>query len=149
MAKWEEVKNKPHDISGIKNPENCTFKKTNGVYYPIEPTKKLETMNLSEIIKTNESHTTSILTSELLKYKKALLTYYSDLFCSEPVLLVSSVSNACSYAKIVPSGEFSEAVYALLGVSHVVEDEKEEGFDFDLFAQYETINANSIFLKNL
>lgn len=106
-------------------------------------------MNLAEIIKTNENPTTTILTSEIMKYKRSLLAYYRNLFCEEPILLVDSVFNTCSYAKIVPSSEFTQAVCDLLEVSHIVEDEKEEGFNFDIFAQYETINFNSIFLKDL
>ena len=31
---WKEVKNKPHDLSGIVNPEEWEFQKHNGVWYP-------------------------------------------------------------------------------------------------------------------
>ncbi len=107
------------------------------------------TMNLSEIIETNEIHTISISTEQLIKYKKSLLVYYTDLFCCEPILMVTDVFNVGSFAKIVPSSEFNEAIYAYMGVPYIEQDENEEGFNEDLFAQYETINFNSIFLKQL
>ena len=68
---------------------------------------------------------------------------------SEPVLMVTAVMNAVQYGKIVPAGEFGEALYAHLGVSYVEEDDSEEGFDADLFCEYETVCFNSIMLKDL
>ncbi len=106
-------------------------------------------MYLHEIITANENHTTSILTSELIKYKKSLLKYYEALFCEEPILMVTSVFNACSYAKIVPSSEFNEAVCAYLEVPYIEQDENSPEFNEDLFNEFETINFNSIFLKQL
>lgn len=67
-------------------------------------------MKLKEIIELNEKADTAIITEELMKYKKALLVYYSNLFNCEPVLMVTDVFNACSYAKIVPGNELTEAI---------------------------------------
>jgi len=102
-------------------------------------------MNLSEIIKSNLNPTDSILIELLIPYKKMLGLYYSDLFGCEPILMVTSVSNACQYGKIVPSDEFSEAVYEWMGVDYVDEDDTES----DDFCEYETICANSQFWSKL
>jgi hypothetical protein len=102
-------------------------------------------MKLHEIIKANEHHTSAILVELLIPYKRSLLTYYTDLFCCEPMLMVTDVMNACQYAKIVPANEFSEAVYAYMGVDYVDEEDTES----DDFAQYETINFNSMPLSKL
>jgi hypothetical protein len=45
----------------------------------------------------------------------------------------------------VPANEFSEAVYAYMGVDYVDEEDTES----DDFAQYETINFNSMPLSKL
>lgn len=106
-------------------------------------------MKLHEIIEINEDHEKSILIELLLPYKKMLNIYFERDFRSEPMLMVTSISNACQYGKIVPAGEFTDAVYAYMGVGFVVEDEDEEGFDEDKFAQYESICFSSIPLNNL
>jgi len=66
-------------------------------------------MKLHEIIDVNDKGTDSILTEELYKYRKSLFAYYSDLFCSEPVLMVTDVFNAAQYALIVPQDEMNDA----------------------------------------
>ena len=106
-------------------------------------------MKLHEIIEINEDHEKSILIEKIVPYKKMLYTYFQRQFSSEPMLMVTEVSNAAQYAKIVPIGEFAEAIYAYMGVGYVVEDPEEEDFDEDLFAQYETICFNSVSLKDL
>jgi hypothetical protein len=106
-------------------------------------------MYLHEIITANEAPQTAINTEEIIKYKKSLLTYYSEQFCEEPILMITSVFNACSYAKIVPASELNEAVCAYLEVLYIEQDENEQEFNEDLFSQFETINFNSIFLKQL
>lgn len=106
-------------------------------------------MKLHEIIKDNEDPNTTILIEKMIPLKQELLDYYTEHFTSEPILMVTDVMNATQYGKIVPAGEFGEAVYAYMDVSCVVEDDSEEGFDADEFAQYETICANSIMLKDL
>jgi len=106
-------------------------------------------MKLHEIIAQNENHTESINIAFLLPYKKSLLVYYKDFFCSEPVLMVTDVFNAVQYGKMVPSGEFYEAVCAYLDVDYINKDQDDPNFDADLFAQYETIAFNSTILTNL
>jgi hypothetical protein len=106
-------------------------------------------MLLHEIIEKNIEPQTSILIEEIFKYKKSLLTYYANEFPrDEPILMVTSVSNAAQYGKIVPSSEFNESLCEYLGVDYISEPD-EEGYDEDLFSDYETISFNSIPLKNL
>ena len=76
---------------------------------------KIELMKLHEIIQTNDELDKAILTEELFKYRRSLLTYYKTYFTSEPMLMVVSVTNACQYALIVPSDEFYEALESYLG----------------------------------
>ena len=66
-------------------------------------------MKLHEIIDINDKGTDSILIEKLAPYKNSLFTYYSNLFTSEPVLMVTDVFNAAQYALIVPINEMSEA----------------------------------------
>ena len=106
-------------------------------------------MLLHEIITQNENDTQSIDISLLLPYKKSLLVYYQDLFCCEPILMVTDIFNAVQYGKIVSGGDFYDAVCAYLDVNYIIEDQADPIFDADLFAQYETINFNSILLTNL
>lgn len=106
-------------------------------------------MKRAEFIELNEVHTTAIEFSNLYPIKKSLYIYYKDLFCCEPVLMVTDVFNAAQYVKIVPLNEFNESIYAYLDVPYIIEDENEEGFDEDLFAQFETINFNSKLLKDI
>lgn len=107
-------------------------------------------MKLHEIIANENEFTTSIEVQNFVPYKKSLLVYYNDMFCgNEPILMVTDVFNACQYGKIVSSGDFNDAIYAYLEVPYIETEESEEGFDEDLFAQYETICFNSIALSNL
>lgn len=106
-------------------------------------------MTRIEFIELNEAHTTAIEYSQFAPIKKSMYVYFKDLFGCEPVLMVTSVSNAAQYVKIVPSNEFTEAICAFLGCDYIIDDENEDGFDEDLFAQYETINFNSKLLKDL
>jgi hypothetical protein len=102
-------------------------------------------MKLHEIIKLNESHSNAILVELLIPYKRSLLTYYTDLFCCEPILMVTDVMNACQYAKIVPANEFSEAVCAYMGVPYIDEDDHESVER----TWYEVMCANSMPLSKL
>ena len=97
-------------------------------------------MKLHEIIKHNEDHKTAILIESMLPYKRSLLTYYKDLFPSEPVLMVVAVMNAVQYAKIVPVYELHEAMDAY------IEDDLSEG---DREDEMEMIAAHSIMLSDL
>jgi len=103
----------------------------------------MTTLKLHEIIESNEVETSSILIELLVPYKKSLLTYYSRLFPSEPILMVTSISNACQYSKIVPDGEFTEALINYIGDYNCMDEENEN------FCEYETICFNSIPLSNL
>ena len=103
----------------------------------------MKTLKLHEIIELNEDITKDILIELLLPYKKSLLTYYNDLFLSEPVLMVTMVSNAVQYGKIVPSAEFTEALIEYIEDPDCMEEDNEN------FCEYETISFNSIMLKNL
>lgn len=106
-------------------------------------------MYLHEIITANEQEQTAISIEHIIKYKKSLLTYYSNYFNCEAILMVTSVFNACSYGKIVPSNEFNEAICAYLEVLYIEQEENSPEFNEDLLSQYETINFNSVFLKQL
>jgi hypothetical protein len=104
----------------------------------------MKTMNLSEIIAQNEKADESILYELIHPYLKILYVYYKDLFCCEPVLMVTDVTNASQYCRIVDSNDFSEAVCDYLGL-----DSEPEDTESDDFADYETIMFNSKLLKDL
>lgn len=106
-------------------------------------------MKLHEIIEMNEDPNQTILIENMLPYKKMLNIYFSRKFTTDPMLMVTDVMNAVQYAKIVPAGEFSVSICAYMDVPSVVEDENEEGFNADEFAEYEDICFNSILLKDL
>ena len=103
----------------------------------------MKTLKLHEIIEINNSGDDSILTELLVPYKKSLLTYYNNLFPSEPILMVTMVTNAVQYGKIVPSAEFTEALIEYIEDPDCMEEDNEN------FCEYETISFNSIMLKNL
>jgi hypothetical protein len=105
-------------------------------------------MLLHEIVAINSDHKKSILIESLLPYKKSLKVYYNYEF-NDPILMVTEVFNACQYGKIVEGYELDEAIFAYLDVNHIETDENEEGFNEDLFLQYETICFNSISLNKL
>jgi hypothetical protein len=100
----------------------------------------MKNLNLSQIIEINSEANKSILFESLHPYLKSLYTYYKDLFCCEPVLMVTDVFNAAQYAKIVPSNEFMEAINEYLEDSYLNEEEKEN--------ETENINFNSKLLKD-
>ena len=101
----------------------------------------METLNLSKIISLNNNDTTTILYESMQPYLKSLYIYYKDLFCCEPIIMVTDVFNAAQYAKIVPSNDFNEAISLYLDSCELSEEEKE--------AASETINFNSKMLINL
>ena len=108
----------------------------------IKKTLKKTYMKLHEIIKANENLETSILVEEILKYKRSLNNYFSNMFCCEPVLMVICVTNATQYARIVPSDCFLEIVEEYVDTI---------GFDNeeDKANEIELINFQSIFLSKL
>ena len=98
-------------------------------------------MKLHKIIELNEDPKTAILIEKMLPYRKLLLRYYRNVFYpAEPVLMVTSVSNAAQYGKIVPAGEFYEAMREYIDM-----EQSEEDFQFEM----EVIAANSIMLNEL
>ena len=107
-------------------------------------------MKLHEIIEQNNANeTNSILVETLVPYKKQLLTWFTNEFIGEPMLMVVSVFNACQYAKIVDEFEFSEAINKYLGVDYIETDSNDPNFNSDLFCDYETICSNSMVLSKL
>lgn len=101
-------------------------------------------MKLAEIILKNDNENVSFNYEILHPYLKSLYTYYKDFFCCEPILMVTDVFNACSYAKIVPSNEFTDCVCEYLNIeSHEIENND------DHLVNFETINFNSKMLKDI
>jgi hypothetical protein len=100
-------------------------------------------MKLHEILAINSEPTKSVLYELCLPYLKMLKKYHDSMFNEQTILMVTSVSNAAQYVKIIPASEFSQCVYDFMGVDYVVEDKDEEEFDEDIFAEYETICFNS------
>lgn len=100
-------------------------------------------MKLHEIITAMENPTDSVLIEKMVPYKKSLLAYFSSKFSSEPVLMVTSVTNACQYGRIEPANEMNEAICAYL------DDYDCQNEDSENFGTYETICAYSIALKDL
>jgi hypothetical protein len=100
-----------------------------------------KTYLLSDIININDqNYSTSILYELIHPYKKSLYTYYKNYFNCEPVLMVTNVSNAAQYVKIVSSNEFMDAIEIYLSDSDMTDEEKEN--------QTELINFNSKLLKD-
>jgi hypothetical protein len=97
-------------------------------------------MKLHEIISTNEDIENSISFEVLQPYLKSLYSYYKDFFCCEPILMVTDVFNACSYAKIVSSNDFNEI---LEDYTKDIEDHEERE------SSIETINFNSQMLSDM
>lgn len=98
-------------------------------------------VNLASIIAAFENGLDAIRTDLLSQYKKSLYTYYKDLFRCEPVLMVTSVFNACSYAIIVPSNELGEAIETYLSADVTMTEEDREH-------ERELISFQSIMLKD-
>ena len=103
----------------------------------------MKTMNLSDIIAQNKKVDESMLYELIQPYLNSLYVYYKDLFCCEPVLMVTDVMNAAQYCRIVPFDELSESVCDYLGFYYEPDTESDE------FAMYETIMFNSKLLKDL
>ena len=100
-------------------------------------------MKLHELIKTFEAGTTEVNLEHITKYKRSLLTYYRNYYIGEPIVMVTSVFNAGALGMIVPAAEFGEALDVYLAVNGIYHGHP------DYESEYEIINANSIFLKNL
>jgi len=97
-------------------------------------------LNLSKIISICEIGTSSINTEVLAKYKKSLYIYFKSYYNCEPVLMVTDVFNAVSYAIIVPANEFQDAIDVYLNESDLTDDDK--------MNQSELISSQSIMLSD-
>ena len=104
----------------------------------------MENLNRSQIIAFNNDAQKSILFESVHPYLKSLYVFYKDLFCCEPVLMVTDVFNAAQYVKIVPSNEFQEAACNYIGCE-VCEIQNDDNF----LSQFENINFNSKLLKDI
>lgn len=102
----------------------------------------MEKLNLSQIIEINSDPQKSVLFESVNPYLKSLYVFYKDLFCCEPILMVTDVFNAAQYVKIVPSDDFNEAVCDYIGDDLCTNEESEN------FSTYETINFSSKLLKD-
>lgn len=100
-------------------------------------------MKLHELIELFEAGTTEVSLEHIAKYKRSLLTYYRSYYIGDPIVMVTSVFNAGALGMVVPSAEFVEALDVYLAVNGINPNHP------DYEAEYETISANSIFLKNL
>ena len=101
-------------------------------------------MKMHEIVTANEVPDSSILYESIAPYLNSLYIYYKDMYCCEPVLMVTDVFNAAQYVKIVSENEFLEAIENYFG--EPINFDNEES---DSFANYEVICSNSMVLKEL
>lgn len=99
-------------------------------------------LKLHEIISLNDKPDTAINTEEIARYKKSLLVYFRAYYSSEPILMITSVTNRWSFAKIVPSDELLDALEEYLN-----EDSTMIGEDREIAE--ETILFNSLLLSEL
>ncbi len=100
-------------------------------------------MKLHEILALNEAPTKSLLFDKMQPYLKTLYVYYKNMFCCEPVLMVTDLFNAAQYVKIVPSNELNEAICEYL------EDYSCDNSENENYCHFETINFNSRLLKDI
>lgn len=101
-------------------------------------------MKLAEIITLNMDGKKAILFEKVQPYLKSLNVYYSGYFRGEPLLMVTSITNATQYVKIVDSYDFNEAICEYIGCEDI-ENENNE----DKINERETIQFNSRMLKDL
>lgn len=105
----------------------------------------MKKFKLHELVNIFENeHETAVLWELISPYKKQLYVYFSRFYRSEPMLMVTSVTNNSSYCRVVPESDFFDAVCAYIGDYMNLEDEKSESY-----AEYETICAYSMPLKNM
>lgn len=101
----------------------------------------MKTLKLHEIHDLNESDYNSMLIELLIPYKKSLYTLFKERYCSEPILVVTSVSNAAQYGFISSENSFSEDVENWVASMELDGEEHEN--------EIELIGFNSIMLKDL
>ena len=101
-------------------------------------------MKLAEIITANGKPETEIELGQFKKYKKSLLVFYRSQYPrgAEPVIMVTTVFNACQYGKIVHPFEIEEAANEFLGADKTLTDRERE-------EEKENIYFNSIPLSKL
>lgn len=104
----------------------------------------MKTKNLQSIIKSIDS-LESLQWEQIEPYKKLLYVYYKNMYCCEPIFMVTFLTNAICAGYIVPENDFMEYVYEELNISFI--DAEDEGSD--AFSEVETILYNSRFLKDL
>jgi len=103
----------------------------------------MKTLKMYEIIEYCNDLKNSVLIEQIIPYKKSLLTYYTNYFTSEPILMVTAVFNAAQYGVIVPANEFIDAICEHLNDLECMNE------DSGNYAEYETICFNSIPLSKL
>lgn len=101
-------------------------------------------MKLNKIIETNINENVSFNYEILQPYLKSLYVFFKDHYSCEPVLMVTDVFNACSYAKIVSSNEFTESICEYLDIQCYNSENTQ-----DYLMNFEQINFNSKLLKDL
>ena len=105
----------------------------------------MKQFKLHELVDIFENeHETAVLWELVSPYKKQLYVYFSRFYRSEPILMVTSVTNNSSYCRVVPEQDFFDAVCAYMGECPDLEDEESESY-----GEYETICAYSRALKNM
>lgn len=103
----------------------------------------MKNLKLYEIIELLETPGNSVLIELMQPYFKSLRTYYrenSTKFKPELILMVTSVTNATSYARIEPVDEFNEALEEYINTMDLETEEEREN-------ERETINFNSRMLN--
>jgi hypothetical protein len=120
------------------------FNILNSIFVKQLTQNNMENLTRSQIIAFNNDAQKSILFESMHPYLKSLYVFYKDLFCCEPVLMVTNVFNAAQYVKIVSSNEFQEAACDYIGCE-VYEIQNDDNF----LSQFENINFNSKLLKDI
>lgn len=96
--------------------------------------------NLSQILRLQD-YPYDISYENILKYKNSILKYYAEYYNSNPIFLVTSLTNNSCVGFIVDSENFNEEVCEYLNDPFCMDEESES------FSDYETICANSFFIK--
>lgn len=86
---------------------------------------------------------------EIYPYRKSLYLLLKDYFCEEPVFMITLLTNAIQAGKIVPANEFNDELLDEVNKDNEEFAILEEEMDEDTFMEFETINFNSQFLKDV
>lgn len=98
-------------------------------------------LKLHEVIAANDSAGDAVEVQTLKRYKRSLLTWYTAQGMRQPALMVTSIFNACQYAKIVDGQELEEAITAYMDANEIPAEDRE--------AERENILFNSITYQQL